>query len=114
MNDTTTATDRWEEGEMDHDSTATVNTVVSGNGRLCFRLPATEVFAMTAGRCECQNPGCSEHSEEYKCRELASGLLTDHDGYSMELCPGCAANELTGLELNQPKWELFELPELGS
>jgi hypothetical protein len=32
----------------------------------------------------------------------------------MELCPGCAANELTGLELNQPKWELFELPELGS
>lgn len=95
---------------MRHDTTATADTLVSGNGCVRFRIPAAAVLEMSAGRCECQNPGCSEHSEQYKCGELAKGILTDESGYSMELCPSCAANELTGLELDRPEWELFELP----
>lgn len=94
---------------MNHDTTATVDTLVSGNGRVPVRLSASEVFEMSAGRCECQDPGCSNHlTGEYKCSELAKGILTDDSGYSMELCPGCAVSELTGLELDSPEWELFE------
>lgn len=67
------------------------------------------VHIMSAGRCECENPGCSNHEAgEYKCGELAKGILTDDNGYSMELCPGCAVSEMTGLELASPDWELFE------
>lgn len=83
---------------MNHDTAATFNAGVpcAGNSVVCSA--DTEVF-VSMGRCELAG-----------CRAVASGILTDELGYSMELCPKCAAGELLELArlLIAPTWQVFE------
>lgn len=51
------------------------------------------------GKCECEDPGCVEHPEKYKCRRAARVLLTfDRSGDEMQLCQGCADDKVETLD----------------
>jgi hypothetical protein len=72
-------------------------------------MKATSERGMNVMKCQCQDPSCAEHPEKYKCRRVAVGTLSqDADSYEMDLCAGCAANDLTTLELGSTSWVLID------
>lgn len=60
--------------------------------------------------CDCQDPGCPDHAEHYRCEEEATGTLSwtssteNNDRSEIEVCPGCAAATIDSLEMYNVEW----------